>query len=293
MIEHPASSQVHTMRNVRILPAFFLALVSVSALFPEHAVFAKRELVVRRNSAPSRDTVPSGQGDAIVGETTPNTSNSASASDAQPTPKPSEKKSGDGSKESQSTPTKGSITRKPSATMIPATAQMGYVTMIIPAVTAGYPLYKIGDTVTFEWNYTGLIITPAKINVVAHCSAVAADFTIARNISASQTQVEWDTGEAQKGDSVKLPLEATYTLNIYDASKTMNDNAERGHLQPFSGLQFGMYSPRPYVQNNEFVCATCDPNMANTLDKYTIRMMIAMGLMAVTSFVWFIAGIAL
>jgi hypothetical protein len=44
--------------------------------------------------------------------------------------------------------------------------------------------------------------------------------------------------------------EATYTLNIYDASKTMNDNAERGHLQPFSGLQFGMYSPRPYVQNN-------------------------------------------
>jgi hypothetical protein len=90
--------------------------------------------------------------------------------------------------------------------MIPATAQMGYATMIIPAVTDGYPLYKIGDTVSFEWNFTGLVITPAKINVVAHCSQVAADFTIAGNISASQTQVEWDTKDSQKGDSVKLPL---------------------------------------------------------------------------------------
>ena len=43
----------------------------------------------------------------------------------------------------------------------------------------------------------------------------------------------------------------------------------------------------------DFECPTCDPNLGSKLDVYTLRMMVGMGLMAASSFVWFMGGVRL
>ena len=78
--------------------------------------------------------------------------------------------------------------------------------MVTPDVFAAYPLYKIGDTITFEWNYTGLIVSPSAINVVAYCSQNAHDFTITGNASAAMTKVYWDTHEYMATATDQLPV---------------------------------------------------------------------------------------
>jgi hypothetical protein len=42
-------------------------------------------------------------------------------------------------------------------------------------------------------------------------------------------------------------------------------------------------------KSTDFVCPTCDSG-ASALDSYTMRMMLAMALVAATSFTWFVAG---
>lgn len=67
--------------------------------------------------------------------------------------------------------------------------------MITPSPLAGPQYYKIGDQITFGWNYTSLIVTPSAIDIMATCTVNQHLYTIATNQSVETSQaVTWDTG---------------------------------------------------------------------------------------------------
>ncbi|KAK3072035.1 hypothetical protein LTS18_014720, partial [Coniosporium uncinatum] len=111
---------------------------------------------------------------------------------------------------------------------------------------SGSQFYKIGDYVTFAWNYTSLSSTPAYIDILATCTANQATYTLATNQSAQQTGILWDTGAYQSSATVPL-LTETYTLIIYDADSSISAVPRAGYLAPFRQMTFGMYTPQPYT----------------------------------------------
>lgn len=148
----------------------------------------------------------------------------------------------DTAKGSSSTSTTTSISVDP---RLPA----GGISMINPGpyITT---YYKIGQKVTFAWNYTSLSVTPSGVNVVASCSLNDATYTLTSNMSVKQTgSVTWDTGEYQATATVPL-LTATYTLIVYDESHPIDYVAPAGYLGTDNQLQFGMYLPQPYIPLN-------------------------------------------
>lgn len=117
--------------------------------------------------------------------------------------------------------------------------------MVTPGALAGSQFYKVGDYVTFAWNYTSLSQTPSAIDILASCTANQATYTIAVNQSADQTQVVWDTKNTPSG---QVPfLTEKYTLLIYDAESSVSAAPKAGYLGVFNSFQFGMYTPKPYV----------------------------------------------
>ncbi|KAA8909108.1 hypothetical protein FN846DRAFT_943534 [Sphaerosporella brunnea] len=259
------------MRSFQILGAVFIAFTTFAAATPN---MAGANPPFRRELLP-RQTPTAGVGDAITGDATPKST----------TTQPSETGSSNkGSNKSSSN--KSSSTKK--TTKVPATALAGGVSMVTPAPTDGYQIYKIGDIVTFVWNYTNVIIQPTAINVVAYCQDASQDFTISANASWPITSATWDTGEYQNTATAKL-LVATYTLNIFDASKQKTAGPTAGYLYGYSQYQFGLYTPQPYTPLADFVCPTC-ANDANAMDPMAFRMVLAMGLVAATSFTWFLTG---
>jgi len=118
--------------------------------------------------------------------------------------------------------------------------------MITPPAIAGLQLYKVGDYITFAWNYTSLVVTPSAVDIVASCSANNQAYTIATNQSVGATgAVTWDT---RPSATVTAPfLTEKYTLMIYDAAKGVSATAQAGYLGTFNQLVFGMYTPQPYV----------------------------------------------
>ncbi len=78
--------------------------------------------------------------------------------------------------------------------------------MITPAPIAGRQYYKIGDNVTFAWNYTSLSVTPSAIDILASCSLNQNTYTIAANQSVQSSQaLVWDTRKEKTG-SAPLPM---------------------------------------------------------------------------------------
>lgn len=121
--------------------------------------------------------------------------------------------------------------------------------MITPAVTTT-TYYKVGQDVTFVWNYTSLTVTPSAIDVVASCSLNSATYTLTQNMSVAPTgTLIWDTGKYQSTATIPL-LTATYTLFVYDASKSLGDIPQPGYLGSLIGFPFGMYIPEKYTPLN-------------------------------------------
>jgi len=119
--------------------------------------------------------------------------------------------------------------------------------MITPAVSSGAQYYKIGDWVTFAWNYTSLSATPSAIDVFASCAANQALYTLALNQSVSETgSVLWDTGDYQASATVPL-LTNTYTLIIFPADSSISAVPKAGYLAVQKTYTFGMYTPQPYT----------------------------------------------
>lgn len=119
--------------------------------------------------------------------------------------------------------------------------------------------FKVGDDVTFVWNYTSLSVTPTAVNVLASCSLNSATYTLSSNMSVQQTgKVVWDTKKYQANATIPL-LTATYTLYVVDVNGTMGDVAEAGHLGSQIGFNFGMYLPQSYTPlNGTYRDTTCD-----------------------------------
>lgn len=110
--------------------------------------------------------------------------------------------------------------------------------------------YKIGQDVTFVWNYTSLSVTPSRIDVVASCSLNSNIYTLAQNMSVEPTgSIVWDTGKYQASATIPL-LTATYTLFVYDANKELTSIPQAGYLGSQIGYSFGMYTPEAYTPLN-------------------------------------------
>ncbi|KAL8878328.1 MAG: hypothetical protein Q9198_003835 [Flavoplaca austrocitrina] len=121
----------------------------------------------------------------------------------------------------------------------------GEIVMITPAPIAQASYYKVGDYVTFAWNYTSLVIEPAKIDVFVTCQANSASYAISNNASFEPTgSVVWDTKPEASGTAPLLT--ETYTLIIHDASKDVTSVPQAGRLRTYDQLRFGMYKPQPY-----------------------------------------------
>ncbi|OLL21644.1 Mitochondrial genome maintenance protein mgm101 [Neolecta irregularis DAH-3] len=164
----------------------------------------------------------------------------------------------------------------------------GAVVIVTPAVASGVSYYRIGQQITFAWNYTNLIVTPTQIVVQAYCSMNKAQYTIAANMSAAKTTVVWDTSAYQANATVPL-LTASYTLMIYDAVSGSTAAPKPGYLAAFSGLSFGMYSSQPYAPLDQFTCATCNvKGLASA--KYLGLWFIAIGVIFAIGYGWGIAG---
>ncbi|KAF2457895.1 hypothetical protein BDY21DRAFT_421204 [Lineolata rhizophorae] len=174
------------------------------------------------------------------------------------------------------------------ATSIDERLPAGGISMVTPAVISGPQYYKIGDYVTFGWNYTSLSVTPKHIDILASCKENDATYTLAVNQSAEETAVTWDTGEYQATATVPL-LTETYTLIIYDADSSISAVPSAGYLGVFNQWTFGMYTPQPYVPRNEFTCASCNSALS-IAERQTLGVVLTMGIVTVFSFTWFASG---
>ncbi|KAL2849812.1 hypothetical protein BJY01DRAFT_210299 [Aspergillus pseudoustus] len=173
-------------------------------------------------------------------------------------------------------------------TSIDARLPPGGISVLTPAATST-TYYKVGDTLTFVWNYTSLSVTPSAVNVIASCSMNSETYTISSNMSVSETQsVEWDTGKYQANATIPL-LTATYTLIVYDESKDVDDVASAGELSSQNRYYFGMYISQPYEDLENFVCATCSGALSS-MEAQALKFGVGMALITVATFTWFASG---
>ncbi|ORY63538.1 uncharacterized protein BCR38DRAFT_458638 [Pseudomassariella vexata] len=166
----------------------------------------------------------------------------------------------------------------------------GGITMITPAASVGTPLYKIGETITWVWNYTSLQGTPTAIDVLAACSTASQTVTLTQNMTFKATGTyTWDTNE-YKQTAVQSPLlTEMYTLIIYDADSSPSATASPGFLATFNTFRFGMYAPKPYEPLGEWQCATCSAANGD-LNQRAVGFALTMSIITVLSFTWFVVG---
>lgn len=106
--------------------------------------------------------------------------------------------------------------------------------------------YKIGQNITFGWNFTSVEVTPTAVDVIASCSSNRATYTLASNVTYSNaTSVIWET-DNYGPDSQSPLLTAHYTLIIYEAGTSPTDVAGAGELGPAS-YTFAMYATQSYT----------------------------------------------
>lgn len=196
--------------------------------------------------------------------------------------------SGSGNSGSGST---NATTTKAYSTSYDARLPAGGVSMMTPAIASGEQYFKIGDYVTFGWNYTSLEATPTAVNVMATCTANTQLYTIAMNVTItnSTNAVTWDTGSYQ-ATAVQDPLlTETYTLIIYDAASSISATAQAGYLAVYDSYTFGMYTPQPYTPLAEWQCVTCSAALSDN-QRRALGMMLGMSVLTVLSFTWFVSG---
>lgn len=201
---------------------------------------------------PTRTTAPESSGRA-----------SATNSDDKDESKTTDKASASGSQKVSGSKTTG----KPKVTSYDNRLPAGGISMVTPGALAGSQFYKVGDNITFAWNYTSLSQTPSAIDILASCTANQATYTIAVNQSADQTKVIWDTLNTPSG---QVPfLTEKYTLLIYDAQSSVSAAPRAGYLAVFNSFTFGMYQKQPYVPLDEFNCAICNGALSRS-EKMTL-----------------------
>ncbi|KAL2146048.1 hypothetical protein VTI28DRAFT_5387 [Corynascus sepedonium] len=168
---------------------------------------------------------------------------------------------------------------------------VGGVVMVTPAATDGFQLYKIGDYVTWKWNYTDVQATPTGIDLYVKCSKVPQPWTLTQNMSYAEVGTyTWDTDSFQKSNVANPLLTEQYTLVIADADGGISATPEPGYLAPFSGFSFGLYEPKEYHDTNDgWQCASCS-GATSGLDNRAVSVAVVMSAVTVLSFTWFVSG---
>lgn len=274
------------MRPSQLL-AGLLAMTSVTAAMPDafanfHGLGDVRSIFARQDdkSASASEQQSSNQPTRTSASESIKASATNSDSDKNDDASTTGKPSASGSQK----PSGSKTTSKPKSydNRLPA----GGISLVTPNALAGSQFYKVGDFVTFAWNYTSLSQTPSAIDILATCTANQATYTIAVNQSASETQVVWDTKNTPDGQ--KPFLTEKYTLLIYDAESSVSAAPRAGYLGVFNSFQFGMYTPQAYVPFNEFTCANCNPNGAlSQFEKMTLKALLLTTGTTIGSLVYF------
>ncbi|KAF7508825.1 hypothetical protein GJ744_008702 [Endocarpon pusillum] len=241
-----------------------------------------------KSAAPSSTTEESVSGTITDAPTSTGSESAESSTDgsAAATTGESGSRSASGSRQSGASRTSS---RSSKTTNVDPRLPPGGIQMVTPAVIAGPQYYKIGDHVTFAWNYTSLSVTPSYIDVLASCSMNSQMYTISANQSVDPTgAVTWDTGDYQASATVPL-LTETYTLVVMDAQLDISATAKAGYLGVSDQYTFGMYVPQPYTPLNEFKCATCSAALS-AHERQALGFVLGMSAITILSFTWFAGG---
>jgi len=182
-------------------------------------------------------------------------------------------------------------TSSPKKTMFNPQDPAGGVSMLTPAATAGYQLYKLKkEFITFAWNYTSLQGTPTAVDVLVSCSAAAQTWTLTQNMTfTTKAAYIWDLEQFQNENiKAQLPTEQ-YTLVIHDSDSAITEAPEPGYLAPFRSFVFGLYMPREPTPLSEWQCASCSGAMS-AMEARALSGVLAMSAVTVLTFTWFVAG---
>jgi hypothetical protein len=136
-----------------------------------------------------------------------------------------------------------------SAVSIPASAPAGLITITQPPQTS-IAFFKIAPSqpVTFAWNFSYVLSTPAHLTVSAICEN-GNTYPIGPTngiIPGSATSVIWDPYSWDLNNPNSPLPQATYTLEIFDDRGPGSARAP-GLLQPNNALRFALYTPQSYT----------------------------------------------
>jgi hypothetical protein len=136
-----------------------------------------------------------------------------------------------------------------STVSIPATAPAGLLTITQPPQST-IAFFKIAPSqpVTFAWNFSYVLSTPASLTVSAICENGNTYPVGPTNgiIPGSATSVVWDPYAWQQSFPNSPLAQATYTLEIFD-ERGPGSARTAGKLQPNNALRFALYTPQPYT----------------------------------------------
>jgi len=280
-------------RNFQLCSIILLFLSTFTAAFPWQRWLPELDsLIVRQESSSSKSPKASQTPSPSPGNTNSDSGSSSAASTGKGTTTGSAKQTGSKTNSKSTGKSTSAKTTAKHTTAFDPRLPAGGVAMITPAVISGPQYFKIGDFVTFKWNYTSLLATPTAINVMATCTANQQLYTLAANqtIGNSTGGVTWDTGAYQSTALSDPLLTETYTLVIYDAESSISAQAQAGYLAVYDQYTFGMYVPQAYTPLGEFKCATCSGALSD-MERRALGMVLGMCVLTVLSFTWFVGGL--
>ncbi|KIX96618.1 uncharacterized protein Z520_07884 [Fonsecaea multimorphosa CBS 102226] len=277
-----------------VLSSLLLFFAACSSALPWLGFFDSKvdALIVPRqnqnqnqNNGDNASSTGSNSPSASASQSASSSGSSGSQSGTTITPSASASGSGSGASGSQNATT----IRSTKTTAIDPRLPPGGVSLITPAAIDGPQYYKVGDFVTFAWNYTSLSVTPSAIDVLASCALNDATYTISSNMSVQETgAITWDTGEMFATATNPFPV-ASYTLIIHDSSQDITDIPSAGFLEAYEQYVFGMYTGQPYTPLNEFKCATCS-GAFSIHEKQALGVILTTSAITILSFTWFARG---
>lgn len=164
--------------------------------------------------------------------------------------------------------------------------------MITPdPFAAPTPLYKIGDYITWGWNYTGVQAEPTAVDVLVSCASRTATWTLSGNMTFETAVPKFVWDSSVQANDVENPLgNDVYTLVIKDSEAEITDRPEAGYLTSWQGFTFGLYKAKEYKPLSEWECVTCN-SAASGLDTKAFKLAAGMSVVTILSFTWFVAGL--
>lgn len=184
-----------------------------------------------------------------------------------------------------------SSTSSHNSSSVSSGAQVASVVMLTPITTLTSAYYRIGEYVTFGWNYTNLQVTPTAVDVAISCTTASETWTLTSNMTFhTKGSFTWDTGAYQSSDVAQPLLVEEYILYIYDADSSISATAGAGSLTANPAVTFGLYTGQPYSPLESWVCATCSGAMSNS-ERQALGFLCTVAAITVASFTWFVTGI--